>query len=171
MSEEDTGDSTDAESMETGTTGTEDIDELLAELGFDAESSALTRRQAEVLVLRERGYRQVEIADLLGTSRANVASVESSARENVSKARETVAFAEALSAPVSVEIAPGTDLYDVPERVFEVCDDAGVKVSHTAPDLMKVISDAAIDAIQGRRVRKRLLVTVTNDGTVRVRTP
>jgi Tfx family DNA-binding protein len=164
MAEHDAGSATERDSGP-------DIDELLSEAGFDAESNVLTRRQAEVFVLRERGYRQATIASLLGTSRANIASVEASARENVAKAQETVAFAETLSAPVSVEIPAGTDLYDVPHRIFDVCDEAGVKVNHTAPDLMKLISDAAIDAIQGRRVRQRLLVTVTNDGTVRVRTP
>jgi len=148
-----------------------DINELLSEAGFDADSSVLTRRQAEVLVMRERGHTQADIADLLGTSRANVASVEASARTNVDKARETVAFAEGLSAPVSLNVPAGTDLYDVPEQVFEVCDEVGVKVNHTAPDLMKVISDAAIDAVQGRRVRKPLRITVTEGGTVRVRTP
>ena len=144
---------------------------LLEQAGFDAEQSVLTRRQAEVLALRERGIRQATIADLLGTSRANVSSVEASARENVKKARETVAFAEALSAPVRVTLEPGTDLYDVPKLVYDACDDAGVKVNHTAPELMKTVSDAAGDAVHGREVRDPLLVGVTSEGTVRVRRP
>jgi len=152
-------------------TGAVDVDELLAETGFDEADSVLTRRQAEVLAMRERGLRQADIADRLGTSRANVSSVEASARENVEKARETVAFAEALAAPVRVEIDAETDLYDVPKRVFDACDEVGVKVTHTAPDLMKAVSDAAGDAVQGRKVRRRLFVNVTGDGAVQVRTP
>lgn len=148
-----------------------DADDLLDRTGFDADASVLTRRQAEVLALRERGLRQVDVADRLGTSRANVSSVEASARENVEKARETVAFAEALAAPVRVEIPAGTDLYDVPSRVYDACDEAGVKVGHTAPNLMKVVGDAAGDAVQGREIRQRLFVTVASDGTVRVRRP
>lgn len=155
---------------ETGVETRADIDDLLSKCGFDADTSTLTRRQAEVLAMRERGLKQEEIADLLGTSRANVASVESRARENIAKSRETVAFADALSAPVRIEISPETDLYEIPEKVFAVCDDAGMKVHHTAPDLMKLINDAAIDAIQGREVRQRLVVTVTDDGTVQVQT-
>jgi Tfx family DNA-binding protein len=146
-----------------------DVDALLQRAGFDPETSVLTRRQAEVLALRERGVRQSDIADLLGTSRANVSSVEASARDNVRKARETVAFSEALAAPVRVEVTLGTDLYDVPELVYDACDAAGVKVNHSAPDLMKLVSDAAGDAVQGREVRKPLLVGVTSDGSVRVR--
>ncbi|RLM68062.1 Tfx family DNA-binding protein [Halorubrum sp. Atlit-8R] len=148
-----------------------DADSILERAGFDADESVLTRRQAEVLALRERGLRQSDIADRLGTSRANVSSVEASARDNVERARETVAFAEALSAPVRVEIDAGTDLYDAPKRVYDACDEAGVKVNQTAPELMKAIGDRAGDAVRGREVRNRLFVTVAADGRIRVRRP
>jgi len=150
--------------------GRPDPDALLESAGFDAAESVLTRRQAEVLALREEGLRQSEIASMLGTSRANVSSVESSARENVRKARETLAFAEALTAPVRIEIPAGTDLYEVPKTVYDACDEAGVKVNRTAPDLMKAVSDAAGDAVHGRKVRQRIFVGVTSEGAVRVRT-
>lgn len=146
-----------------------DVDALLAEMDFDPEGNVLTRRQAQVLVLRERGLAQADIAAILGTSRANVSSVESSARTNVTKARETVAFAEALQAPVQVPVPAGTDLYDVPNQVYSACDAADVKVGHTAPELMKLISDAAGDAVHGREVRAALMIGVTPDGQVRVR--
>lgn len=148
-----------------------DVDAILDDLDFDADDSVLTRRQAEVLALRERDISQQAIADRLGTSRANVSSVESSARENVEKARETVAFAEALHAPVRVTVDVDTDLYDVPNRVFSACDEAGVKVNRTAPELMKLVGDEAGDAVRGRQVRRSLVVSVTGDGTVHVRTP
>lgn len=146
-----------------------DADEMLDRVGFDAETNVLTRRQAEVLALRERDVPQAEIAESLGTSRANVSSVESSARENVAKARETVDFADALTAPVRLTIEAGEDLYEVPNRVYSACDDADVKVSRTAPELMKLVGDAAGDAVQGRAVQRDITVTVTNDGRVTVR--
>jgi Tfx family DNA-binding protein len=149
--------------------GDVNIDALLDRAGFDPETNVLTRRQAEVLVLRERSVRQATIADRIGTSRANVSSIEASARANIEKARETIAFAEALSAPVTVEVDVGTDLYDVPKLVYDACDEAGVKVNYTAPDLMKIVSDAADEGVQGREVRESLLVGVTSDGNVRVR--
>ena len=146
-----------------------DADAVLARSGFDAEESVLTHRQAEVLALRERGAAQAAIAERLGTSRANISKVEASARENVRKARETVAFAEALQAPVRVEIEPETDLYDVPDMVYAACDDANVKVSLSAPEVMKQVSDAGAGAVTGREVHAPLLVTVTSDGDLRVR--
>lgn len=146
-----------------------DVDALLERAGFDPDASVLTRRQAEVLALRERGMRQRDIAELLGTSRANVSNVEASARENIDRARETIAFADAVAAPVRVEIPAGTDLFDVPTLVFDACDDAGVKVQHTAPELMTVVSDGAADAVEGRAINDGLLVGVTDSGEVRVR--
>jgi Tfx family DNA-binding protein len=146
-----------------------DVDDVLEQTGFDADDSVLTVRQAQVLALREHGLSQAAIADRLGTSRANVSGVEASARENVARARETVAFAETLRAPVRITIDAGTDLYDVPDRVYDACDDAGVKVVHTAPNLMKVVNDAAGTAVDGREVVAPIVVGVTSDGEVRVR--
>ena len=146
-----------------------DPDDLLGQVGFDAEASVLTRRQAEVLAFRERDVSQADIAEKLGTSRANVSSVESSARENIEKARETVAFAEALSAPVRVTVKAGTDLYDVPNMVYSACDEAGLKVNRTAPEVMRLVGEAAGDAVHGREVRRDITVSVTGDGTVQVR--
>lgn len=149
----------------------DEIDDVLEEIGFDPETNVLTRRQAQVLALRERGISQAEIAENLGTSRANVSSIEGSARDNLEKARETVAFAEALRAPVRVHIPQGTDLYNVPQDVYDACDENGVKVTQSAPDLMKIISDAAGGAVDGRQVVTDIVVGVTSDGIVRVRQP
>lgn len=148
-----------------------DAAQFLDEVGFDEESSLLTRRQATVLALREHGFKQATIAERLGTSRANVSGIEASARTNIEQARETVTFSRLLSAPVRVEIPAGVDLYDVPDRVFTACDEAGLKVTYNAPDLMKLVSDAADDAIDGRQVRERLFVNVTTDGEIEVRNP
>jgi Tfx family DNA-binding protein len=147
-----------------------DADALVAQIGFDADHSVLTRRQAEVYVLRERGFRQTDVAEILGTSRANVANVEASARENIRNARNTVAFADVLAAPVRVEIEADTPLYDVPQRVFSTCDDAGIEVGHTAPELMELVSAAAGAAVEDREVLRRITVGVGADGTVRVTT-
>ncbi|MDR5656038.1 Tfx family DNA-binding protein [Halodesulfurarchaeum sp. HSR-GB] len=146
-----------------------DVTAILARAGFDPSESVLTRRQAEVLALRERGLPQAAIAEELGTSRANVSKVETSARDNIEKARETVAFAETLQAPVQIDVDPGTDLYEVPDLVYDGCDDAGVKVPYSAPEVMKLVSEAAGDAVAGREVKQHILVGVTSDGTMRVR--
>lgn len=151
--------------------GEADVDAaaLLERTGFDAEESVLTRRQAEVLALREHGLTQSAIGDRLGTSRANVSAVERAARDNVEQSRETVAFADALAAPIRVTVQAGDKLYGVPGRVYEAADEAGVKVNQTAPDLMRTVGREAGDAVDGGRVVEPILVGVTLDGAVRVR--
>jgi len=146
-----------------------DVEEVLAAVGFDEEASVLTRRQAEVLALRERGASQAAIAELLGTSRANVSGVESSARRNVERARETVAFEAALAAPVRVPVDAGTELYDLADVVYDACDDAGVKVGYSGAELLRVVSDAVPGAVEDRTVVHPLLVSVGADGEVHVR--
>jgi len=148
--------------------GDVDVEALVSRTGFDADRNVLTRRQAEVYALRKQGFRQADVARILGTSRANVANVEASARRNVRNARNTVAFADVLAAPIRVDIEAGTDLYDVPQRVFTTCDEADVEVSHTAPELMELVSDAAGQAVRDREVVRRIAVGVDADGTVRV---
>ena len=145
------------------------VDDVLSRIGFDPATSVLTRRQAAVLALRERGLKQRAIAEQLDTSRANVSGIEASARDNVERARETVAFVEALEAPVRIRVPADTDLYAVPQRVYDACDEAGVKVNYTAPELMSAIGERAGGAVRGREVRSGLLVGVTHEGEVRVR--
>jgi Tfx family DNA-binding protein len=147
----------------------DEADDVLSRIGFDPATSVLTRRQATVLALRERGLKQRTIAERLDTSRANVAGIESSARENVARARETVAFVDALEAPVRAPVSAETDLYDVPQQIYDACDEAGVKVNYTAPELLNAIGERAGEAVHGREVREPLLVSVTREGEVRVR--
>lgn len=146
-----------------------DVDTLLDEVGFDPERNILTKRQAEVLVLRDRGIPQQAIADELETSRANVANIEASARSNIDRAEETLRFVEAIQAPVQVAILAGSDIYDVPDAVYAACDEADIKVDHSAPDLMKRVLDANAAVVSGRTVETPLSVIVKADGEVLVR--
>lgn len=148
-----------------------DVETILRDTGFRSEQTFLTRRQAEVFVLREYGFKQAEIAGYTDTTRENVSGIEARARDNIEKARKTMEFAELVSAPVRLKIPADTDLYELPDRVFDACDTAGIKVDQNAPELMKSISDAAGDAIDGRQVRTELIVNVTSDGSVRIKKP
>jgi len=167
MKEDTGGDSSDG----SGAQDSVDVDAFLNSNGIETERTILTRRQVEVLVMREFGSTQAAIADHLGTTRENVTGIEHRARENVEKASETLELAEILSAPVRVEIPADTDLYDAPGLVFEACDDAGVKVRQNAPELLKLMMDTAGSEVDGRQIRTSLGVTVTSDGTVRIRKP
>ena len=146
----------------------DDVKEFLETIGFDPDECVLTRRQAEVLALRERDVPQREIAERLGTSRANVSSIEASARRNVEKARETVAIADAMAAPVQIQIDAGTDLFEVPEIVYAACDDVDTKVTHTSAALIRRIRQEVPHTLKDQRVTKPIVIGVSNDGTITV---
>jgi len=148
-----------------------DVTEILNHTEFDVEKNLLTRRQAEVFALREEGLRQRDIANLLGTSRANISNMERSAQDNIDKATETIDFATVLTAPARVMISPETDLYEVPKRVYDAADDAGIEFNHTAPDLTNVISNQASAVVKGRAVRNQIVLGITDEGEIYVRQP
>ncbi|QSG08557.1 Tfx family DNA-binding protein [Halapricum desulfuricans] len=135
---------------------------------YEADELVVTRRQAEVLALREQGLTQADIADRFGTSRANVANIEASARENAEKARNTVDFLERLRPLVELEIDAHTSLFDVPPMVYSACDEADIKVSSSAVDLVQTVRSEAGEAISGNVVTEPIRVLVTESGDVRV---
>ena len=145
--------------------------ELLRDVGFDPERNVLTQRQAEVLALREQNYSQREIADQLGTSRANISSVESSARQNVENARETVALAESLAAPVRLRIEPETDIYTIPPLVYEACDETRTKVAHSSAEIVRMIRETVPLAIADDQTTLPIVLSVGTDGQVTIRRP
>jgi len=140
----------------------------LDDAAYDADELVLTRRQSEVLALREQGLTQADIADRFGTTRANVANIEASARENAEKARNTVDFLERLHPPVTLDIDPHTSLFDIPPQVYSACDEADVKVSSSAVDLVQDVRAAADSAISGNVVTEPIRILVTESGEVRV---
>lgn len=145
---------------------TEDLDAPVLDAGVDPADTHLTRRQALVLTLRERGVAQSAIAERLGTSRANVAGIEASARANVRKARGTVAFVDALRAPVRLTIEPGTDVYAIPDRLYAAADAADVKVTLSSVGVIERLTEAARDALDRRRLTKPVQATVSATGEV-----
>ncbi|MEF8882834.1 MAG: Tfx family DNA-binding protein [Halapricum sp.] len=135
---------------------------------YDADELVLTQRQAEVLALRERGLTQADIADQFGSSRANVANIEASARENAEKAHNTVDFLEMLHPPVRLDLDPYTSLFDIPPKVYSACDEADVKVSSSAVELVQTVRSNAGDAINGNVIERPIRVYVTESGEVRI---
>ncbi|MEM2989868.1 MAG: Tfx family DNA-binding protein, partial [Halobacteria archaeon] len=83
-----------------------------------AGRSLLTEGQKKVLKLRDEGYTQREIAQILGTSRANVSIMEKRAKLNLEKARATIKEYSILVAPVRVRIKKGMDVLSVPKLIF-----------------------------------------------------
>ncbi len=98
--------------------------------------SFLTDQQIKILRLRAMGLRQSEIAELLGTSRANVSILERRALEKIEKARNTLLLWEQINSKVSVEVRRGDDIFEIPERLFRKADEIGVKVPYSTAEII-----------------------------------
>ncbi|MEM3723829.1 MAG: Tfx family DNA-binding protein, partial [Candidatus Hadarchaeales archaeon] len=66
----------------------------------DISKTHLTRRQLEVLMMRNRGMSISRIASELGTSRSNVGALIKKAKENVEKSKNTLRLVKTLNWPV-----------------------------------------------------------------------
>lgn len=140
----------------------------MAEVPTDADASGtvLTERQVEVLALRESGYTQAEIAETLGTSVANVSSIERAARENVAAARRTLHLVRVLEARTRVTAEAGTDLRRLVDRIYASADEADVRVSHTDPELTALLHDRLGPRLDGRQLTAAVEVGLTRNGSV-----
>ncbi|AFL95390.1 DNA-binding protein, Tfx type [Thermococcus cleftensis] len=105
--------------------------------------SFLTEQQIKILRLRARGLKQSEIAELLGTSRANVSILERRALDKIEKARNTILIWEQINAKVSVEVKRGEDIFSVPDRLFEKADELGIKVPYSTAEIIAFLVEHA----------------------------
>ena len=132
----------------------------------DTDDTFLTERQKRVLVLRQEGMTQREIAEEFGTSAANVSMIESAAEKNVEKARRTVELAKYIRTPTRVEVEPGDHIDDVIETVYDMGDVQGVKIEYSRPELYSHTYTTLSDLFEGERFDAEVDIGITGDGDV-----
>jgi len=132
----------------------------------DADDTFLTERQRRVLVLREEGKTQREIADEFGTSASNVSMIQSAAEENVKKARRTVELAKYIRTPNRVEVEPGDHIDEVVETVYDMGDVQGVKIEYSRPELYSHIYTSLSELFEGEHFDASVGIGITDDGKV-----
>lgn len=128
----------------------------------------LTDTQEKILKLRNDGLTQAEIARKLGTSRANICSIEQRAERNIKRARETLDLAERIRAPVSMTIKTGEDIFEVTKRFFKAADEASIRVSLDTPGLVSKIKNQAERKLDGRIASEEIKLYLTSEGAVTV---
>jgi len=132
----------------------------------DTDNTFLTERQKQVLVMRQDGKTQAEIAEEFGTSVANISMIESAAEENIEKAHRTVELAKHIQTPERIDVGPGDHIQDVVEKVYDMGDVQGVKVKYSRPELYSHIYTSLSDAFEGEYFDSEVGVGVTEDGRV-----
>ncbi|ASJ15068.1 Tfx family DNA-binding protein [Thermococcus radiotolerans] len=105
--------------------------------------SFLTEQQIRILRLRAKGLKQSEIAEMLGTSRANISILERRALEKIEKARNTILIWEQINSKISVDVKKGEDIFNVPERLFRKADELKVKVPYSTAEVIAFLVEHA----------------------------
>jgi len=80
---------------------------------MSTDETILTRRQMEVLKLRNVGYTQAEIGKKIGKTKQNISTIEKMACRNVKKAENTIKFVKLLETPIWFRVEGNINLDEV----------------------------------------------------------
>lgn len=128
------------------------------------KDTLLTDRQMEVLRLRKQGQTQQMIADKLGTSKANICTIEKCANENIRRARETLEFLYTLDASELCTLESGTDLMAAPKLIYSAAGSLHIKIKYDTLALINRISNIVPEKLKGRQVRENITVYLNDEG-------
>jgi len=126
----------------------------------------LTERQKEILRYRRQGLTQKQIGDIIGTTKANVCTLEKSALENVRRSHETLQFMYTLDAQFLCVVPSGADLLDIPGQIFQEADCRGVKVRYDTIGLINRLQESVLEHVQARFVKDDIKVYLSDDGEI-----
>jgi len=130
------------------------------------EKTFLTERQKEVIILRQEGKTQAEIAEEFGTSTANVSMIQTAAEENILKAHRTVELAKHIRTPDRIEAEPGDSIQEVLEKIYDMGDVQGIKVEYSRPELYSHIYTSLSELFEGEYFKTEVGIGITEDGEV-----
>ncbi|KPU63789.1 Tfx family DNA-binding protein [Thermococcus argininiproducens] len=126
----------------------------------------LTDQQIKILRLRAKGLKQSEIAEVLGTSRANISILEKRALEKIEKARNTLLLWEQINSKVTVEVKKGEDIFRIPDEVFKKADKLGIKVPYTTAEIIAFLVENA--PIVDRIAKEDFVLFLDNHDKLRI---
>ncbi|MCL7474974.1 MAG: Tfx family DNA-binding protein [Methanosarcinales archaeon] len=128
----------------------------------------LTDRQIEVLKMRAGGITQSQVAQQLGTTKANISIIEAQARNNITRAKNTVELIKIINAPIWIKVVPGTDIYEIPGMIFNEADIHNIWIPKGGPSLLSLIEEKAQNKLRERRVLHAIEIGITNEGDILV---
>ncbi len=128
------------------------------------DSSFLTERQLKVLQMRSQGCSQQEIADILGTTRSNISILEKRAHQNIQKSERTLQQWMMIRAPISLKIPLGTDVFDIPDKIFKAADSKSIQLPVTSLDIITQLRLKAPQLFRKRDVPKDIDIYITSEG-------
>ncbi|MGA9140596.1 MAG: Tfx family DNA-binding protein [Methanocella sp.] len=134
----------------------------------DEKDTLLTPKQIEILKMKRKGLSQADIARTLKTTRGNISTIESTAMKNIEKAQKTLKFYHAIDAPIWMTVPSGTDLYDIPPRVFKEADRKKIKIAVDSATIIVKLKTVSPEKIHRRVTVDEIEVSVDKNGNVSV---
>jgi HTH-type transcriptional regulator, fmd operon transcriptional regulator len=134
----------------------------------DEKDLFLTDKQIEILRMKKKGMTQADIARMMKTTRGNICIIENTALKNIEKARNTIKFYRAMEAPIWITIPGGTDLYDIPQKVFKAADKKRIKISVDSATVIVKLKTEAPDKIHGRLTTDDIDISVDAHGNIAI---
>jgi len=132
----------------------------------EGHDSLLTDRQLEVLILRQQGLSQAEVAERFGTTRSNISILERRAHDNIERAKHTLQLWMMIRAPISLKIREGTDVFDIPKMIFEAADKRSLQLPTTSLDIIVQLRRKAPQLFRRRAVMKDVEIFITEEGEI-----
>ena len=132
----------------------------------DGKLGLLTRTQFLVLKERGLGHTQLETADHLGTTRANVSMLEHRARRNLERARATLEAYESTISAHSITVYKGTKLRDLPMTVIEAGDRYKIHLKANLIDLIRVAKSLDKPSAKTGTLSRNVVFTIMQNGKV-----
>jgi HTH-type transcriptional regulator, fmd operon transcriptional regulator len=134
----------------------------------DEKDIFLTDKQVEILRLKKKGMSQADIARSMKTTRGNICIIENTALKNVEKAKNTIKFYKALEAPIWITLPAGTDLYDIPEKLFKAADRKRIKIAIDSAMVIVKLKTEAQEKVHGRLTVDEIDISVDEYGNINV---
>jgi|TARA_B100002003_G_scaffold219575_1_gene221344 Tfx family DNA-binding protein len=129
----------------------------------------LTNWQIQVLKLRFKGQTQVDISRKFKTSRANISATEKKAMINIEKSKNTLNLALMLRTALLFTVSPGEDLNDVVTKIYNEADSNKIHITKNFPALANLIQKKGQGKVEGRFVRKKIDIAITEEGDILIR--
>lgn len=133
---------------------------------ISTDETILTRRQMEVLKLRNEGYTQAEIAKKMGKTKQNISTIEKMAWINVKKAENTIKFVKLLEAPIWFSVEGSINLDEVVRKIYSEADSTRIHMAYDSLSLATKIREELMDKIKHRLVIRGFEIGITKEGEI-----
>jgi Tfx family DNA-binding protein len=126
----------------------------------------LTKKQFQVLCLRNTGYFQREIAAQMRMSRSSVSMIEVRARRQINKARQTLRICKLVRSQTQhiVTIEKGTHLQKIPMIVLQEADTFHIHIRKNMVEILRLVKRSKTNCLSDGRTIKKIYFSFNERG-------